>query len=115
MVLAAERGRRCERYILSGHNLPYRELFQKVAQIAGTRPIDRPLPRWLAGLLGVGGDLLEAIGRVPLVTSTTVRWGWCQTFQFTCAKAQAELGYAPGPIEPAIADAVTWFRQHDMV
>ena len=51
----------------------------------------------------------------PLINTSSVRWGYCPTFQFTSAKAERELGYACGPIEPAIDDAITWFRAHGML
>ena len=66
--------------------------------------------------VGRAGDLQELVtGREPLVNSMTARYGFCQTFQFSSDKARAELGYEPGPLEPAIADALAWFRERGML
>lgn len=111
MVLAWQKGRAGERYILGGHNLPYREIFARIARVAGIPPLTWSVPWPLAYGAGLLGDLQQWVtGKEPLVTSNSVRWGYCSTFQFTSAKAERELGYTYGPIEPAIDDAIGWFR-----
>lgn len=112
MILVFEKGRRGERYILSGENLPYREIMERIARVAGVKPPSRPLPLVLGRTLGFIGDLQEALlGQDPLINSTSIRWGFCSTFQFSSEKAERELGYAHGPLEPAIADAIAFFRK----
>ncbi len=116
MVLAAERGRTGERYILGGLDLPYAEIFARVAAISGVKPITRVLPRWLASVAGWYGDLVEAVSdQEPLLNSASIAWGYTNRYRFTSAKAQAELGYEIGPLEPAIRDALVWFREHGML
>ena len=44
-----------------------------------------------------------------------IRYAYCPFFQFSSEKAARELGYAPGPLEPAIADAIAWFRARGML
>ena len=62
------------------------------------------------------GDWSEKrTGKEPLVNTTTVRYGYTDRFIFSSEKAKRELGYAPGPIEPAIAAALGWFRERGMV
>lgn len=116
MILAWQKGRAGERYILGGHNLPYKEIFERIARVAGVPPLTWSVPYPLAYAAGLLGDLQQWItGKEPLVTTNSVRWGYCPTFQFTSAKAERELGYAYGPIEPAIDDALTWFRDNGML
>jgi dihydroflavonol-4-reductase len=31
---------------------------------------------------------------------------------FDSAKARRELGYEPGPVDPALGRAIDWFREH---
>jgi dihydroflavonol-4-reductase len=112
MILAWQRGQRGRRYILGGENLCYRDMFARIAAIAGVRPPRRQVPRWLAMMIGRFGDLQERVtGREPLINSVAAGYGYCTTFQFSSERARAELGYAPGPIEPAITDALAWFRE----
>lgn len=113
MVLAWKRGQTGRRYILGGENLCYRDAFARIAAVAGVAAPRRRVPRWLAMMIGRFGDLQERVtGREPLINSGAARYGYCTTFQFSSERARRELGYAPGPIEPAIADALAWFREH---
>jgi dihydroflavonol-4-reductase len=116
MIAAAEQGRPGERYILGGHNLGYREIFQRIAQVAGTKPLTRAIPRWIASIPALVGDLQESLtGKEPLLNSNTIAWGYEPRFVVSSDKARRELGYAPRPIEEGISAALAWFRQADMV
>jgi dihydroflavonol-4-reductase len=116
MVLAWQKGATGERYILGGENLSYEDAFARIAQVAGVPPLTWRVPYLAALAVGLVGDAQHQItGKEPLITSNSVRWAYCSTFQFSSAKAERELGYAHGPIEPAIADALAWFRAHRML
>ena len=110
MIAAWQRGRRGERYILGGHELTYRRLFETIARVAGVKPPRLPVPHALAWLLGKWGDRVEDRGGNPVVTSTQIRYAYTKAFRFTSAKAERELGYTFGPLERAIGDALAWFR-----
>jgi dihydroflavonol-4-reductase len=95
-LLALEHGRRGERYLLGGIDLSLRDLFGRVAAAAG-----RPAPR-----LRVPYALPRALAACGLLNRHEVRLARLPMF-FSSAKAERELGYAAGPIEPAIAEAVS--------
>lgn len=114
MIAAWHAGRRGERYILAGHDLSYADVFRTIARVAGVKPPRFQVPHAAAWLFGKWGDLLEARGRDPIANSTTIRYAYTDKFRFKSDKAAAELGYTYGPLEPAIADALAWFRAHDM-
>ena len=115
MIAAWQRGKRGERYILGGHDMTYRALFETIARVAGVAPPRLKAPHAIAWLLGKWGDFVEARGGDPLVNSTQIRYAFTTDFRFTSAKAARELGYAFGPLEPAIGDAIAWFRTHGML
>jgi dihydroflavonol-4-reductase len=94
-VLALAHGRSGERYILGGVDLRLDELFAAVAALAG-----RPRPR-----LRVPYGVASAAARLGLVNANEVRLARLPMF-FSSAKAEREFGYAPGPVEPALARAV---------
>jgi dihydroflavonol-4-reductase len=94
-VLALERGRRGERYLLGGHDLSLRELFALVAATAG-----RPAPRLRVPYSAV--RLGAALGRVNRHEALLAR----VPAYFSSAKAERELGYRSSPIEPALERAV---------
>ena len=94
-VLALERGRAGERYLLGGVDLTLIEVFALIARAAHRRPPRLALPyaatRALA-LVGLANPQEVALARLP---------AW-----FSSAKAIRELGYEPAPIEPAVERAV---------
>ncbi len=115
MIAAWQRGGRGERYILGGHDLTYREVMRQICREAGVRPPRFRVPRPIAALVGKWGDRIERRGKEPVVNSTQIRYAFTDKFRFTSGKAQRELGYQIGPLEPAVRDAVAWFRAHSML
>jgi dihydroflavonol-4-reductase len=109
-LLAGERGRVGERYILGGENLPLAEILAEVAKLVGRPPPRFAVPYWLAYPAAIGAELGARItGQAPLATRDSVRMSR-QKMYFTSAKAERELGYRPRPAGAAIADAVAWFK-----
>lgn len=115
-IAAWERGRRGRRYILGGHNLPYRELFARVARVADVRPPRLPAPRVAALAAGLAGDAYQRVtGKEPLFGSVEARYAYTRRFQFSSARAERELGYRRSSIDDAIRDALAWFRGRGML
>ena len=111
-LLGAMFGKPGRRYILGGHNVEYREFSAKVAAMAGTKPprvvVPTPVIRGAGQVLGFVADHLTR--KKPMMTGRSVaylsgRWLW-----FSIERARTELGYAPRPLEEAIANSVAWFR-----
>ena len=114
-VLALERGRIGERYILGGENLTLRELFALIASVAGRKPpaIRLPIaPLWPVAI--VAEAVARLTGREPPVTRDHLRMARKLMF-FSSDKARAELGYAPRPARAAVEDGVAWFRANGML
>ncbi|MCX7691367.1 SDR family oxidoreductase [Thermoflexus sp.] len=112
-LLALERGRPGERYILGGENLSYRELAEQIAEIVGVpaprRVLAPPVVKGLAALAriasGIGVSL--PIGADQLWLSA--HFIWCDG-----RKAEAELGYRPEiPVREAIRRAWEWYQTTD--
>jgi dihydroflavonol-4-reductase len=117
MVLAWQKGKAGERYILSGYNLTYPEIGALISKVGGTKPITRTLPRWVAEVAGRVGDVAELVltSREPLVNRCTIAWAFCRGFQFSSEKAKRELGYQLSPLEPAVRDCIAWLRGRGVV
>jgi dihydroflavonol-4-reductase len=111
MIAAWLHGRRGERYILGGQELTYRDYMERVARLAGVEPPRRRLPYPGAWLAGKAGDLFEVVtGRETTVNSVSVGYAFTDRYRYRSDKAVRELGYVVGPIEPAIHNAISWFR-----
>jgi dihydroflavonol-4-reductase len=115
MIGAWQKGRRGERYILAGHDMTYRRVFETIAKVADVKPPRLPAPNLIARLVGKWGDFVERRGGEPVVNSTQVRYAFTDRFRFASTKAARELGYKYGPLEPAIHDALDWFRANHML
>lgn len=112
-ILALERGRPGQRYILGSHNLRYRDFMARAARVLGVRPPLLPLPRAASALVGAAGALLRKVAPHRFQTLDSQVVGATQSIRFRDGSlAQRELGLPVTPIEEGIEDAVRWFRDH---
>jgi dihydroflavonol-4-reductase len=109
-ILAAEKGRSGETYILSGDRLTVREVVQTVQDAAECWYPTIKIPLWLAYQ---AADLMplyiELAGTKPLFTRYSLD-AICSNSHISHAKAARELGFHPRPARQAITDAVYWFQ-----
>jgi len=115
-VLALERGRIGEAYILGGEDLDMPRLLALVDSVMG-RPTARRvrLSRSLLWPVAVGAEAVaRTFGTEPRVTREMLAMAKKRMY-FSHAKAAAELGYAPRPARQAVADAVAWFRANGLL
>jgi len=111
-ILAAEKGKTGERYILGGHNLTYMEFFSLAALICGkTKPLII-LPNWLAkGVAIIFENTASLLHIKPFVSYNDAVIGLMPHY-YSSEKAIKELGYIISPIEVAIINARDWFNAH---
>jgi len=114
-LLALERGRIGERYILGGQDVMLGEMLAEIAAIVGRRPPTIRIPRGpLFPLAWINEQLARVRGGNPFLTLDSLRMAKHRMF-FTSARAEAELGYRARPHAVALADAIAWFRAAGMV
>ena len=108
-MLAAERGRTGERYILGNQNLSLLEIFRLLARITGVPAPRFRVPYAAAWLTAVGMEGVSRLtGRAPRVPLTAVRMAR-KRMHFSAAKAVRELGLPQTAVDVALSDAVRWF------
>jgi dihydroflavonol-4-reductase len=109
-LLAAERGRPGERYILGSENLTLQQILRKLAAIAGTPAPKFRVPYPVAYAAGIVSTALAAVtGREPRAPLEGVKMARKKMF-VVHDKAVRELGFSPAPAEKALRNAVNWFR-----
>ena len=114
-ILAAERGRAGERYILGGQDVTIREMLAEIARISGRRAPTMRLPiAPLFPLAFANEQWARLTGREPFLTMDSLRMSR-HAMYYSSAKAARELGYTARPFEQALADAIAWFRQQGLV
>jgi dihydroflavonol-4-reductase len=112
-LLAAERGRIGEKYILGGENLSLAELFAHLARLSGIPAPKVRIPYAVAYGFALGAEAFAraVTHKAPRASLTEVRMARKKMF-FDSSKAKGELGYEPGPIDPALMRAIDFFRAH---
>ena len=110
-LLALERGRIGERYILGGKDLSLREMLADIAALTGRKAPTTALPRGpLYPLAFIAEGVAQITGRAPMLTRDALDMAAHHMF-FSSAKAERELGYRARPHGEALADALAWFRE----
>ncbi len=114
-LLAAERGRRGEKYILGHANLSLQEIFGILADLTGLEPPKVKLPH-VVPIVFAALDTARArlLGGEPRVALEAARLARHKMF-FDSGKAVAELGFTQTPVREALARAVGWFRERGYV
>jgi dihydroflavonol-4-reductase len=109
-LLAMERGRPGERYVLGGEDMTLRQIFTAIAQLSGRPPPRLRVPLRVVLPVAYAAEAWARVaGREPFVTVDGVKLAG-KLMYFSSAKACRELGYRPRPAVEALRDAVAWFR-----
>jgi dihydroflavonol-4-reductase len=110
-ILALEKGRPGERYILGGENLTLKEILDKLAAITGLPSPRVKVPYFMALATGVVDEMVTGRlrGKEPRATIDAVRMGRKKMF-VSSAKAERELGWTIVPVDGALRRAAAWFR-----
>jgi dihydroflavonol-4-reductase len=111
-LLAMQKGRIGERYILGNKNLMLREVFEILSRLTGVKAPTIKLPRLailpLAYLNQWISNLTGQPPRIPLEGVKMAKY----KMHYDCSKAIRELGIPHTPPEVALEKAVKWFRSH---
>src|SRR5882757_2795788 len=114
-LLAYERGRVGERYILGGEDMTLREILRVIATLVGRKPPTIRLPYGTILPLAYAAEAFTWLtGRSGRLTLEGVRMSRKLMF-FSSAKAVSELGYRWRPPLEAFEDALRWFRERGLL
>jgi dihydroflavonol-4-reductase len=107
-LLADERGRIGERYILGNRNYTLTRLFADLGRLSGVEPpaLKLPLPVALA-VAAAGGRIGMHMPSPTVIRASSLNWA------FVNRKAKRELGWTTSPHEDALEDTVVWYRERD--
>lgn len=109
-LLALQKGRIGENYILGGHNVMLKDMLAEIARLMGRKAPSISLPRApLYPLAYLSEAIAQITDKEPMLTSDALRMSRHKMF-FSSVKAKRELGYGYSPWRLAVADALNWFR-----
>jgi dihydroflavonol-4-reductase len=114
-ILAAQKGRIGEKYILGNENLTLARILAMLSEITGLRAPRVRLPYLPILWAAYANQALSAVtGKEPLIPLAGVRMA-AKFMYFDPGKAVAELGLPLTPVRQSLERAVVWFRSHDYV
>ncbi len=110
-LLAAERGRAGQRYILGGENLTFKQILDLLAEVSGRPRVEHRIPHWIAQGWSYIDVALARLNprRTPAATPDKVRLSRRYEF-FDPGKAVRELGLPQAPARLALQKSVEWYR-----
>jgi dihydroflavonol-4-reductase len=114
-LMAFDRGRIGERYILGGEDMTLRQILAYIAQQVGRKPPRVRLPyAAVLPIAYIAEGISRLTGRTGRITLEGVRMSRKYMF-FSSDKAVRELGYRWRAPVLAFDDAVSWFRERGML
>lgn len=109
-LLALEKGKTGDRYILGNQNLTFKQLLAKLATITGLPAPKYAIPYWIPyGVAWFDEKILASLGKKPTIALDGVKMSRQKMF-YDATKAVKELGLPQSSINVALQEAVTWFK-----
>ncbi|KAK7310860.1 hypothetical protein RJT34_08626 [Clitoria ternatea] len=114
-IAAMKKGEGGNRYLLTGENASFKDVFDVAAVITDTRKPFLSVPLWLIEAYGWLSVLFSRItGKLPLISPPTVyvlRHRW----EYSCEKAKRELDYRPRTLREGLAEVLLWLKNMDLI
>ncbi|MBE9037896.1 hopanoid-associated sugar epimerase [aff. Roholtiella sp. LEGE 12411] len=108
-LLALQRGKSGDRYILGHQNLTLKQLLEELAEITGMSAPQRTVPAWLPlSVAWIDEKILAPLGKSPSVPLDGVRMAK-QPMYYDASKAVRELSLPQSSLNAALKEAVHWF------
>lgn len=114
-IMAADKGRRGECYILGNEEVTLKELCRMLQNDLGCKPIRFYLPLSIAGFIAKRMERkAKKTGKQPIMTSFSV-YNLARNNTFDYSKAQKELGYKTRPYAETLHDEAHWLKQEGKI
>ena len=114
-LLAAEKGKIGERYLLGGENLTLKAMLDTLSAITGLPAPKLKIPHGFAlGVAYANTVFSRLIGREPGIPVEGVKIARHMMF-VDCSRAQRELGFKAGPVSAALERAVRWYEANGYI
>ena len=112
MLLAAEKGKKGEFYLLTGHHTTNFEMMEILEKITGMKKPKLALPYWLMSTAGFFAEFYYKLsGKEAVITRDSARI-LKSDLRASSDKAKKELGFAPRPIEQSFKDHLEWLLEN---
>lgn len=111
-VLALDKGRAGERYIMGGQNVDWKTLLEVIADVVGVAAPRQQVPAWVLHAYAYGKSVLSLLsGKEPHPSPAMARAILIES-KFSSDKAIKELGYQVTPLKKTIQKTHEWYLNH---
>ncbi len=111
-LLAMEKGKPGERYVLGGENISYNQLFQYTREASGVQKKLYKIPLWVMLITAsIMAGISKITGKAPLIVPNLVR-KFNHNWIVSSEKATRDLGYEPMGAREGISKTVTWVKSN---
>ncbi len=112
-ILAEQKGKLGERYILGNKNMSLKEILLALEKITGIKAPTIKMPYWVAYAAGLACEVASNLitQRPPAVPLAGVKMAKYFMY-FDSSKAIRELGLPQNPVENALSQSVDWFQEN---
>ncbi len=109
-ILACDKGKTGESYILSGERVTINELMLMLEDVTGIKTLRYEVPIWLAKFVATFSQLYCRLTKAePYLTRYSI-YTLLSNSNISHKKATRDLGYLPRPIKNSVADSIQWFK-----
>ena len=111
-LLALDKGKIGENYILGGTDVALQTMLGDIAFLSGRKAPTIKIPRApLFPLAWAAEAVARVTGKEPFLTADALRMSRYRMF-FSSEKARRDLGYTARPYREGLKDALSWFREN---
>ncbi|XP_057821648.2 uncharacterized protein LOC131034245 [Cryptomeria japonica] len=114
-VAAIQKGRVGQRYLLTGENASFTDVFNLAANLTGTALPSFHIPLWVLETYGwISVFWARISGNLPLISYPTV-YVLKHQWAYSCEKAKTELGYQPRSLREGLAEVLSWLKNLGLI
>lgn len=114
-IAAMKRGQPGERYLLTGENASFKDVFDLAAIITKTNKPRFCIPMWVIEAYGWISVLFSRItGKLPLLSPPTV-YVLKHQWAYSCEKSKRELGYNPRSLKAGLEEVLPWLKNSGLI
>ncbi|VFQ62353.1 unnamed protein product [Cuscuta campestris] len=114
-IAVMDKGRLGERYLLTGENASFKDVFDLAAEITHTKKPCFAIPLAILEVYGWVSVFFSRItGNLPLISPPAVqalRHQWA----YSCEKAKAELDYNPRSLKEGLTEVLLWLKNLELI
>ncbi|MDR6781822.1 dihydroflavonol-4-reductase [Pedobacter africanus] len=110
---AIEMGKNGDCYLLAGENLSYAAFFKLLNKVSGQKPVMFRIPQFVLKMIGIMGTLLGLLSKTSVKLNYSAAYMLCIYNYYSGKKSERELMVKYTPVEKAISNALTWFKENN--